>query len=145
KPYFKLSCVETGRGCPLRCNFCSIAAATGSTYHARPVESVAAEIAGLKNRQVFFVEDNFVGNLKHARRLCEEVAPLKIQWVGQGTLNMARDEGLLEAMARSGCAGVLIGFESLNHETLRLMDKKINTVLGDYRDLIARLHSYGIA
>jgi radical SAM superfamily enzyme YgiQ (UPF0313 family) len=145
RPYFKLSCVETGRGCPLRCNFCSIAAATSSRYYARPVESIVREIDGLKNRQVFFVEDNFVGNLRHARELCDEIARLKIRWVGQGTLNMARDEALLEAMARSGCAGVLIGFESLNAESLRLMDKKINTVLGDYRDLIARLHQYGIA
>jgi radical SAM superfamily enzyme YgiQ (UPF0313 family) len=145
KPYFHLSCVETGRGCPLRCNFCSIAAATSSSYHARPIDGIVAEIALLKNRHVFFVEDNFVGNLKHARQLCREIAPLQIKWVGQGTLNMARDEALLEAMARSGCMGVLIGFESLNHETLLLMDKKINTVLGDYKRLIEKLHQYGIA
>ena len=145
RPYFRLSCVETGRGCPLRCNFCSIAAATNSTYLGRPIGDVVAEIAGLRNRQVFFVEDNFVGNPKHARQLCDEIAPLKITWVGQGTLNMARDDALLEAMARSGCAGVLIGFESLSHETLGLMDKKVNTVNGDYRELIARLHAHGIA
>ena len=64
RPYFELSCIETGRGCPLRCNFCSIAAATSSTYNARPVSGIVGDIERLKHRNVFFVEDNFVGNLK---------------------------------------------------------------------------------
>jgi radical SAM superfamily enzyme YgiQ (UPF0313 family) len=144
KPYFKLSCLETGRGCPLCCNFCSIAAATSSRYNGRPIDSIVAEIALLENRNIFFVDDNFVGNLKHARELCHELAPLKINWVGQGTLNMAKDEKLLEIMAESGCAGVLIGFESLRHDTLQLMDKKLNVVMGDYKTLINRLHQHGI-
>ena len=144
KPYFKLSCLETGRGCPLHCNFCSIAAATSSRYNGRSIDSIVAEIASLKNRNVFFVDDNFVGNLKHARDLCRELIPLKINWLGQGTLNMARDEKLLEIMAESGCAGVLIGFESLRHDTLRLMDKQLNVVMGDYKKLIDRLHHHGI-
>lgn len=144
KPYFKLSCLETGRGCPLHCNFCSIAAATASRYQGRSIDSIVAEIATLKNRNVFFVDDNFVGNLKHARDLCRELAPLKINWVGQGTLNMARDEKLLDIMAESGCAGVLIGFESLRHDTLKLMDKQLNVVMGDYQKLITRLHQHGI-
>jgi radical SAM superfamily enzyme YgiQ (UPF0313 family) len=144
KPYFKLSCLETGRGCPLHCNFCSIAAATSSRYNGRSIDSIVAEIASLKNRNVFFVDDNFVGNLKHARDLCRELIPLKINWLGQGTLNMARDEKLLEIMTESGCAGVLIGFESLRHDTLRLMDKQLNVVMGDYKKLIDRLHQHGI-
>lgn len=145
KPYFKLSCVETGRGCPFRCNFCSIAAATGSRFYARPIDSVVRELSSLKNGNVFFVDDNFVSNPKHAKALCREIAPLKITWVGQGTLTMAKDEALLAEMAASGCVGILIGFESLRPDTLRLMDKQINTVLGDYKQMIERLHSYGIA
>jgi radical SAM superfamily enzyme YgiQ (UPF0313 family) len=145
KPYFKLSCVETGRGCPLHCNFCSIAAVTGSTFLPRPIESIVAEIETLRNRTVFFVDDNFVSNHKRARELCKELIPLKLRWVGQGTLTMARDEKLLSLMAESGCIGMLIGFESLDAETLLLMKKKVNTVLGDYPALVRRIHAHGIS
>ncbi len=145
RDYFKLSCVETGRGCPLHCNFCSIAAVTKSTYNSRAIDSVIADIASLKNRNVFFVEDNFVGNMRHIKLLLKEITAMKIRWVGQGTLTMARDEELLELMRESGCMGVLIGFESLSHETLLLMEKQVNIRMGNYADLIKRLHSYGIA
>ncbi len=145
KPYFSLQCVETGRGCPLCCNFCSIAAATSSSYYSRSIDSVIADVASLKNKTIFFVEDNFFGNPKHARELCRELIPLKVKWVGQGTLNMAKDEKFLELLAESGCAGMLIGFESLRHDTLRLMDKQVNISMGDYKKRVSTLHRYGIA
>jgi radical SAM superfamily enzyme YgiQ (UPF0313 family) len=145
RDYFKLSCIETGRGCPLHCNFCSIAAATKSTYNSRAIDSVLEDIASLKNRNVFFVEDNFVGNMRHIKDLLKEITAMKIRWVGQGTLTMARDEELLGLMRESGCMGVLIGFESLSHETLLLMEKQVNIKMGNYDELIKRLHSYGIA
>ncbi len=145
RDYFNLHCVETGRGCPLTCEFCSITAATKATYLARPVEGVISDIQSLKGKNVFFVEDNFVGNKRHAKNLLREVAKLGINWVGQGTLNMAHDEELLELMKESGCAGVLIGFESLKKETLLAMNKPINTRFGGYENSINRLHKYGIA
>lgn len=145
KSYFDLNCVETGRGCPLCCNFCSIAAATSSTYRGRSIDSVIADVASIQSKRVFFVEDNFFGNPKHAKELCTELIPHKIKWVGQGTLNMAKDEKFLELLAESGCTGMLIGFESLRHDTLKLMDKQVNISMGDYKKRVALLHKYGIA
>lgn len=145
RDYFRLHCVETGRGCPLSCNFCSIAAGTGSTYRPRDVESIVEDIARLPHSQVFFVEDNFVGNPRHAKALLRALIPLGIRWVGQGTLNMAKDPELLELMRASGCAGVLIGFESLKRETLLAMGKPINVRMGPYDTLIRQLHRHNIA
>lgn len=142
RDYFPLHCVETGRGCPLKCEFCSITAVTKATYLPRKIESVVDDIRSLKNRNVFFVEDNFVGNKRHAKALLRAVIPLKIKWVGQGTLNMADDEELLELMEASGCAGVLIGFESLKAETLKAMNKPVNIRSNNYQTLIKKLHKY---
>lgn len=144
RDYFNLRCIETGRGCPLTCEFCSITAATGATYLARPIDRVLEDIRSLKGNNIFLVEDNFVGNKRHAKELLRAMIPLKINWVGQGTLNMGDDEELLELMKASGCAGMLIGFESLKDETLMAMNKPINTKF-DYKKSINRLHRYGIS
>lgn len=143
--YIKLSCVETGRGCPFSCNFCSVAAVTKSTYNSRAIDNVLAELASLKSKNVFFVEDNFIGSVRYVKDLLREIRSMKIRWVGQGTLRMARDEELLGLMRESGCMGVLIGFESLNQETLLLMGKQVNIEMGSYQNLIKRIHSCGIS
>jgi len=145
RKYLPMSNVETGRGCPFCCSFCSIAAATSSHYHPRPIDSVVEDVGSIRHKTAFFVEDNFVGNPKHAKQLCREIAPLKVKWMGQGSLTMAKDDELLEAMALSGCLGVLVGFESLRTDTLKLMNKEFNTKLGNYKELIKKMHSYGIA
>ncbi|MBI2474711.1 MAG: B12-binding domain-containing radical SAM protein, partial [Candidatus Taylorbacteria bacterium] len=145
RKYLPMGTIETGRGCPCHCNFCSIAAATSSHYYPRPIEGVVADLGAIRRKVVFFVEDNFVGNPKHAKDLCKAITPLKTKWIGQGSLTMAKDDKLLEAMAESGCMGVLIGFESLRPDTLKLMDKEFNVTMGDFKAIIKKIHSFGIA
>lgn len=145
KPYFGVHCVETGRGCPFRCNFCSIMTVTQSRHVARPIDTIIKDVSSLENKTVFFVDDNIVGNFNHVKALLRELIPLKIRWVSQGSLNVAKDEELLQLMAESGCLGILVGFESLKPETLRRMDKGFMTTMGDIKPLVDRLHQYGIA
>lgn len=149
RSYFAVTCVETGRGCPLVCNFCSIAQATGSKYSGRLIEGVVDDVKSVGNdRLIFLVEDNFFGNPKHTKEVLRAMIPLKIRWVGQGTLILARDEEMLELLRESGCVGLLIGFESFKAETLEAMNKKFNTSMlkyGSYKELIARIHKYGLA
>ena len=147
--YLNLSLVETGRGCPQRCNFCTITTATGAAYYPRPIDETVQDIASLKaqgqSRNIFFVDDNIVGNIGYAKDLFRELAPLKIRWFSQGTMNMARDEHLLKLMADSGCVGLLIGFESLRKETLLEMDKKVNIPFIDgIKEAVGKLHQHGI-
>jgi len=148
RPYFGISCLETGRGCPLKCNFCSITSATNATYGPRSQEEIVADIGSIPHKTVFLVEDNFFGNMKNARKTLEAIIPLGIRWVGQGTLALAHDEEVLGLMKASGCMGILIGFESFKEETLRAMDKPFNIGMqkyGTYEELIRRIHKYNIA
>jgi radical SAM superfamily enzyme YgiQ (UPF0313 family) len=149
KNYLDLSLVETGRGCPQRCNFCTITTATKATYYPRPIEQIVQDIEAIKaqgrSRNIFFVDDNIVGNIAYARQLFRELAPLKIRWFSQGTINMARDRRLLKLMADSGCVGLLIGFESLKKETLLEMDKRVNIpFINQIKEAVDELHQHGL-
>lgn len=146
KNYLDLALVETARGCRYHCEFCSISAFFRAKYRARPIEEVVAEVRALKARNLFFVDDNFAADAERTRCLLEALAPLRRRWVAQVALNVAGDEAMLRLMKRSGCSGVLIGFESLDQETLRRMGKGVNLRGADlYTRALDRLRRHGIA
>jgi len=146
KPYLRLGLVETGRGCRFRCEFCAIQSFFDATHRARPVDEVVAEIASQRHRArlFFFVDDNFAGNIPKAKELLRAMAPLKVRWVTQLSINAARDEEFLSLLKASGCQGVLIGFESLDETNLATMKKNFNTSGGGYEVALANLRKHGI-
>ncbi len=144
KQYMKLSLVETGRGCRFSCDFCSIASFFQNSYRARPVQDVIDEILRLNNRDVFFVDDNIAVDPKRARELFEALIPLRLRWVGQISINAARDEAMLTLMRRSGCAGVLVGLESLQPDSLEAMGKTVNNGARDYALAMTKFREYGL-
>jgi radical SAM superfamily enzyme YgiQ (UPF0313 family) len=143
KNYLPVALVETSRGCPFQCHFCSIGAAFQSSYRRRPVQEIVEELRGLRERYVFFVDDNIVGDPAGARELFDAIAPLGIQWMSQGSLHALKDDVLIKKMARSGCMGLLIGFESLDSRNLAAMGKRFNQA-ADYQDVLRRLRSAGV-
>lgn len=143
KNYLPVALVETSRGCPFQCNFCSIGAVFEGAYRRRPAHEIVEELRQVRDKYVFFVDDNIVGDPAGARELFEAITPLGIQWMSQGSLNALKDESLVQTMARSGCMGLLIGFESLNHKNLAAMGKRINKV-DDYRAALDRLRRAGV-
>jgi radical SAM superfamily enzyme YgiQ (UPF0313 family) len=143
KPYFALALVETGRGCAFRCNFCSISAFHEATYRRRPVAEIVDELRALRERYVFFVDDNMIGDTRNARELFRALAPLGLQWVSQASLNVAFDDDLLREMVASGCIGLLIGFESLAGDNLAAMGKGVNQA-ARYGEALARLRAAGV-
>lgn len=143
KKYLPVALVETSRGCPFQCNFCSIGAAFQGSYRRRPVQEIVEELRQVHDKYVFFVDDNIVGDPAGARELFDAIAPLGIQWMSQGSLHALKDETLLRSMARSGCMGLLVGFESLNGANLAAMGKRINHV-DDYEAALDRLRRAGI-
>lgn len=143
KNYLPVALVETSRGCPFQCNFCSIGAVFQGTYRRRPAQEIVEELRNVHDKYVFFVDDNIVGDPASARELFEAITPLGIQWMSQGSLHALKDETLIRQMARSGCMGLLVGFESLNAQNLAAMGKRINKV-DDYHLAMDRLRRAGV-
>ena len=144
KSYAPIGMVQYGRGCKFNCDFCSIRTFYGSSLRQRPVSEVLEEIERLDRRIIFFVDDNLFVDADRARELFQALIPLNILWFSQTSIDVARDPGLVELMRRSGCLGVLIGFESLRPENLKQMRKGWNTKFGGYEHAVRLLHDSGI-
>ena len=144
KRYLPLHLVETGRGCPYHCDFCAITAFYGARYRRRPADDIVAELEPLRGRTVFFVDDNITADRRGLRDLLERITPLGVTWLSQASIDVARDEELPGLLAKSGCAGLLIGFESLTPSRLVAMRKEVNRKV-NYAAALARLHRHGIA
>jgi radical SAM superfamily enzyme YgiQ (UPF0313 family) len=145
KRYAPISLVQVGRGCRFNCDFCSIHAFYGTYRDQRDPADVVAELLTLPRRRlVFFVDDNLYGNRDELERLLRALIPLRMRWCCQITIDVARDDALLDLMAKAGCALALIGFESLDRDSLAQMRKGWSHVAGRYEDVIRRFHARGI-
>lgn len=146
KRYLPVSLLETGRGCTFKCEFCAIQTFFESTQNRRSDETVLEEIRSQKDKSklFFFVDDNVVSHPVAFKEFLRKLIPLKIRWVGQATITMTHDSELLDLMKRSGCQGVLIGFESLDAVNLKQMNKSFNAKRGGASEAVKKLNAYGI-
>ena len=146
KGYLPLALLQFSRGCRFDCTFCAVSVYFNKTHYVRDVREVVAEIESQPRRLVFFVDDNMLCNHEAAKALCRELIPLRIRWVSQASLDMTEDRELMELMARSGCLGHVVGFESLDFENLR-DSRKAPNLKGEGRDYRAQLEiirQYGL-
>ena len=146
KRYLPIGLVEAGRGCHFKCDFCAVQTVFKSTQTRRPIEDILAELELLKREKklFFFVDDNITSNLNEAKEFFRALIPLGIRWVSQASINAAHDEEFLELLVRSGCQGVLIGFESLNPANLKDMNKSFNTMRGGFEQALANLRRHRV-
>src|SRR5437660_10022322 len=120
--------IESGRGCPYGCEFCTVTGFFGDSIRFRTNESIVDELLLLKARArsekgqmaVFFIDDNFAINLKRTKSLLRDIIAAKAQvhWVAQISANLLRDEELLDLMQEAGCKWVFIGMESIDAGSL---------------------------
>ncbi len=117
--------ISTSRGCPYKCNFCSVSPMFGRKYRYRSIDNVIDELKRQKNKWVFFVDDIFTANRKRTNELLEAIIKnnINIKWVTQARAKDI-DKELANLMHRAGCYALCIGFESLNQETLDSYGKK---------------------
>jgi radical SAM superfamily enzyme YgiQ (UPF0313 family) len=142
--YARTHVFEATRGCVHSCEFCVVPSAWGRKPYQKPVGEVVDEIRSTGARRAIFVDLNIIADKAYAAELFEALIPLKIQWGGLATSLLARDEELLGLCARSGCIGLLVGFESISQGSLKSVRKGFNSPKM-YADWIRRFHEHGIA
>ena len=145
--------MESGRGCPYGCDFCTVTGFFGDSIRFRTNESVVDEILRLKNRAklengkigVFFIDDNFAINVKRAKSLLREMIArdAQIPWVGQISINLLRDEELLDLIAESGGRWIFIGLESIDKANLDAVNKGFNKP-AEYAGILQKLADRGL-
>jgi radical SAM superfamily enzyme YgiQ (UPF0313 family) len=128
KDYLLTNTIQTTRGCPFDCEFCSVTAFYGRKYRKRPVEQVLTELQGLKKTGsfTFFVDDNIVADRSYSLPLFQGMKGMGFKWLSHAPVDFAADRELMRAAGESGCVGMFVGFESLNQESLAAMGKVTN-------------------
>jgi radical SAM superfamily enzyme YgiQ (UPF0313 family) len=139
--------ISTSRGCPYDCVFCTVSSTFGRKYRFRDPELVLEEIKMRVSegyKKFFFYDDNFAANRSGTKKILEGMAKLgtKLKWSAEARTNIAKDDELLELMARANCYKMLIGFESINPKTLENYNKR--QTVEDVKDCINKLHKHGI-
>lgn len=149
---YMLGSIQTTRGCPLACTFCSVSAVNGRRYRFRPIEQVIDEMRTISEKIFLVVEDNLIGtsaaHIARAKALFRAMADARLgkRWICQATINFGDDDELLALAAEAGCVAALVGFESPSPEGLREVGKKFN--LNRKRNPVAavrRMQNHGIA
>ena len=150
---FQLFPIETGRGCPFGCEFCSVTGFFGDSVRFRSNESVVTELLTLKSLEkrqkgkiaVFFIDDNLAINPKRTKALLREIIDrgAQVPWVGQISINLLRDEELVSLIARSGGKYIFIGLESIDSENLKSVRKGFNKP-EEYGEVLKLLSRHGV-
>ncbi len=138
--------IATSRGCPFNCRFCAVIKLFGRQYRYNSVDRVLAEIRqnGVKAHHVFFCDDNFTANRERIKELCQRMLQedLKIEWSAQVRVDAAKDEELMDLMARTGCYCVFVGLESINPATLKLYNK--SQTVENIKECVVNFHRHNI-
>ena len=143
RKYLKYPAVIANRGCPNACEFCVISEMWRQCTP-RPVKDVINEIKNLNSKMITFFDPNIFAVRDYAIELMTELSKLNIMWAGSATINAAYDKEIMELARKSGCAGLLVGLESLNKDTLRKSQKGFNDP-NKYKEAIAIMQSYGLS
>lgn len=147
--YWSPNSVQTARGCPHNCNFCSVTAFNGRRLRMREIDNVLEEVEALprsnriRRKVVPFIDDNIAANPRRAKELFRSLIPMKILWGSQASITFADDEELVSLAAESGCGFLFIGLETLSEKSLREMGKNQNRI-ERYASALRLLRKYRI-
>jgi radical SAM superfamily enzyme YgiQ (UPF0313 family) len=138
--------VQAGRGCPNSCSFCSVSCLYRGRYIRKEIDEVIRDINHVKSlgfRKFLLLDDNILSDREYMMMLCREIEKLDMKWLSQCSIEIGRDQELLEAVVKSGCIALSFGVESISQESLEYMDKSWARV-EDYSFLMNKIQSAGI-
>jgi radical SAM superfamily enzyme YgiQ (UPF0313 family) len=152
-PDYMFASVQTSRGCPMDCEFCSVTAFNGRRYRHRPAEDVLDELETIPQKMLFFVDDNIIGYGQESRQQALAIFKGMVErkldkwWFCQASLNFGDDEEVLRWASRAGCKMVFLGLEAEEMEALEDVHKQLNAKRGvdSYAQAFRRIHRAGIA
>lgn len=142
--------LQTSRGCPFSCKFCSVHKVHGREYRSKPFSVIETDLVFFDKSIALIVDDNFFGIGPKAEKRTEELLRIlkehKISWIGQTSINIANNDRILKLCKESGAIAFYIGFESLNEEFLKSVGKGINLkqTVASYKDVIRKIQDNGI-
>ena len=143
KKYIPFKVVQTMRGCPYPCEFCSVSTANGKTFRFRPIDDAVNELRAL-DKLIMFADDNVMIHRAYSKALFEKMTPLNKHWIGQCSLATVKKIENVKLMAESGCKALFIGFESIDDATVKHTGKRQNRPHA-YREVVDMLHDHGIS
>lgn len=144
--------IQTQRGCPYNCEFCASSIRLSPRYKTKPIERIAAELEQIEqmwpNAFIELADDNTFADRKHAMRVAGLFANYNMRWFTESDISFAEDPALLQALAKSGCAQVLVGLESPQPNQVEHMELKSNfkaRQLGKHREAVRKIQDAGIS
>ena len=145
--------LQTSRGCPFDCEFCTVSTYLGRKYRQREAYNIISELEEIEGKYIAFVDDNMFGynrsNKERTKQLFRAMIERDLQklWWMQSSINAASDESAVELAAQAGCMFVFIGFETIDTDSLKHMGKGVNleTGIDNYKKVVDVFHKYGIA
>lgn len=143
KKYIPFQVVQTMRGCPYPCEFCSVSTANGTSMRFRPADHVLRELESV-GKMILFADDNVMIHRAYSKELFTRMAPLGKHWIGQCSLAAVKRLENVKLMAESGCRALFIGFESVDEETTKFTGKRQNKP-SQYKETMQMLREHGIA
>ena len=151
-PKYFWGTIQTSRGCPFDCDFCSVTQYLGGQYRKKNVNDILDELETIDNEFVFFLDDNLIGHGEKSEREAIELFKgmrkrnIRKKWWMQTSINTGENEEVLKYASKSGCLFALVGIETIREENLKEMKKGINLKVGveNYKKIINKFHKYGI-